>query len=382
MIYSSQFGSGVPLGATVQGIGLSEPEFLPRDDNPRLRSAYPRLSSLFPIGKITGTVRTLPVASGSPVIAASPTYFVTATGSTASTAAWQYSTDAASWTSATTPTFSPSAIEWCGNRFIALSQGAHNAIVTTGDAPNGTWTSTSVGPSSVAVSASVCRLIYSPTLGRTVAVVSATNAAVYSVDNGSTTWTPRTVGANQVRMGGCWTGNKFLLISPSSAVLDTSADATGGWTTITILEATSASQGNIASDGNGTVVVSGCPSGLQVSTDHGATWVFAHVTGIPVSDTWRVKYVGDRFIVPTAQGNLMSLNGKNWFLDKQVFQPFTATSSLAKKGTTFAQVSSATTVAYSYTESTTEFVVPSLKVYTTIPGGAQVLTDQLFIKAL
>lgn len=148
-----------------------------------------------------------------------------------------------------------------------------------------------------------------------------------------------------------------------------------------MLEATSASQGNIASDGNGTVVVSGCPSGLQVSTDHGVTWDIVPITGIPQSDTWRVKYVGDRFVVPTAQGVAMSLDGKKWFLDTQSVQALVTASSVAKKGAVFAQVQ-ASTVAYTFAESATEFVVPALRLYTSSPAGTPIPIDPSFIKAL
>lgn len=381
MIYPSQFGGGFPLGATIQGIGLSEPQWVQRDGKARLRSAYSRLSTIFPIGKMTGTARTPAATPLLALVAASPTYFVAPGASGATTTAFQYSTDGVTYNTATTPAFTPSAIEWCGNRFIGLSSAANQPLVTTGDAPNGTWSATTSGPASVTAGSSVSRLSYSASLGRALAIPSGAVSSVYTLDNGSTVWSTRTMPASVARQGGCWTGTRWLIVAAGSASLDASPDATGSWTTVTLLEATSAAQGNIASDGNGTVVVSGCPSGLQVSTDHGATWDIVPIPGIPQSDTWRVKCIGDRFVVPTAQGVAMSLDGKKWFLDTQNVQALVTASCVAKKGAVFAQVQ-ASAVAYTFAESATEFVVPALRLYTSSPAGTPIPIDPSFIKAL
>lgn len=383
MIYSSKYsGGGFPLGATIQGVGLSEPQWVQRDGKARLRSAYPRLSTIFPIGKMTGTARTLAGAPGAPVITASPTYFVAIAASAAGTNPLQYSTDGVTYNLATTATITPSSVEWCGNRFIVLSSAANQPLVTTGDAPNGTWSATTSGPVSVSAGSSVCRLAYSASLGRVLVIPTTSGTSVFTLENAASAWVTRTMPTSTARQGACWTGTRYLVVSGASSVLEASPDATtGSWTSVPLQEATSTAQGNIASDGNGVVVVSGSPSGLQVSQDHGASFEVVQITGIPQSDTWRVRYAGDRFVVPTAQGTAMSLDGRKWFLDTQSIQAFSTASCVAKKGSVFAQVQ-ASTVAYTFAESATEFIVPALRLYTSSPAGTPIPIDPSYIKAL
>lgn len=374
MSYASQFALSVlPLGALVQGIGLSEPQYVRCDGLPRARASFPRLSTLFPFGRLTGTVRSLAVIPVALPVVASADHFIAAGATTSS--AIQYSADGVTWATAATAFQTVSALVATPSRFVALSSTAQQPLASATLVPTSTWALTSAGPSSVAAGNSLCRLAYGA--GKVVAVSA---GAVHTLDDGSTTWVSRTAsGAN--RMGACWTGLRFVMVLGSNSSLQLSTDGVT-WTDGSLREATSTNQGNIASNGSGAVVVSGSPSGLQLSTDHGLTWDFVSIPGVQPSDTWRVQYAGDRFWLPTAQGMCMSLDGRNWFLDTTHVQPFVTAAAVAKKGDVVVQTASTSAaVAYSYSESSTHFATPRIAQQTPALSGNPTPYGITYIKA-
>lgn len=381
MIYSSQFGGGLALGSIVQGIGLAEPQYVRCDGRPVLRASYPRLAALFPIGRLTGTVRTLASAPNAVQAAVSPTYFVAAAG--AGTACVQYSADGAAWSTASVSIAGGGTIGgliWAGSRFVVVFANTTPPAVTTGDNPNSTWTATTGGFNSV-TSSGQSILAYSPSLGRVVSVPGAGSTSVQTLENESTTWVSRSGLLSLARRSVCWTGSKFIIQIDASAQVSTSSDGIT-WAESATPEAPTAGQGGIASNGAGVAVIAGVPTGLLVSTDHGATWVPVAIPGVAASDAWRISYSGDRFFVGTAAGVAMSLNGLDWFIDSHAVQARVVASVFAKKGSAFAQIQSGTATAYSFTESATEFAAPNLRAASPGPSGSVLPLAPLFIKAL
>lgn len=374
MSYASQFSPSVlPLGALVQGINLSEPQYVRCDGLPRARASFPRLSTLFPCGRLTGTVRSLAVIPTALPVVASADHFIAA--GAASSLAIQYSADGVTWATASTAAQTVSALIATPSRFVALSSAANQPLASATLVPTSTWALTTSGPASVAAGNSVCRLAYGA--GKVVAVSA---SAVHTLDDGATAWVTRTaVGLN--RMGACWTGSRFVMVLAGNSSLQLSADGVT-WTDGSLREATSTNQGNIASNGSGAVVVSGSPSGLQLSTDHGLTWDFVSIPGVQPSDAWRVQYAGDRFWLPTAQGMCMSLDGRSWFLDTTHVQPFVTAAAVAKKGDVVVQTASTSAaVAYSYSESSTHFATPRIAQQTPALSGNPMPYGITYIKA-
>lgn len=379
MSVASQFGGGVALGTIVQGYGLAEPSYTSCDGGARLRTTYPRLSTLFPIGVLTGTVRTLPVNPPNFALAASPNYFVASTNGSAVTTAIQYTADGATWsqTSVVTPSVVVTCLLYAGTRWVAGCAATAQPIVTTGDNPNSTWVTTSSGPNSVLARSGMA---YSPVNARVVAFAAGNSTTVYTLDAGSTTWVSRTT-PTQDRAGICFTGSRFITLAVNAATISASNDGATGWADEALPEPTSASQGAIASNGAGVVVISGVSSGLLLSFDHGVTFNKASIPGVPASDTWKVQYSGDRFFVPTALGVAMSLDGKAWFLEPQLVQARVVDSMFAKKGTAIVQVRASAT-AYSFAESATSFRVPLVQQFTPALSGNPIPLANFFIKSL
>lgn len=379
MYYASQFQrGGAPLGSIVQGHGLDAALYEPLDGRTITRTARARLSTLFPVGKHTGTVRTMAGNVGTPPVAVSTADHFVASNAGSSANAIQYSTDGATWTATATPTATVVGILATANRLIALSSTASQPIATANLTPSGAWSATTSGPSSVSASNHISRMSYSPSLGRVMAV----SSTRFTLDDGATAWVGRTSTSG---MGGpvgtAWSGTRYVNIAAGSALCELSTDGIN-YTAGALAEATSASQGNIASDGNGTLVVSGCPSGLQVSYDHGATWFIRQIMGVPASDTWRVQRIGDRFVVPTAQGLVFSLDAKSWYLEPTTVQAFATAVGVAKKGSVTVQVQAASTIAYSFTESATEFLLPNIRQVTPALSGNPIPLPPLYIRAV
>lgn len=379
MSAASQFGGGASLGSTAKGFGMSEPQYVRADGRALTRAAYPRLATKFPIGRLTGTIRTLPNVPTGYSVAASPTYFVAPTS--ANNPGVQYSTDGAAWSSVSVsmPSSSVAVVAWMGTRFCALNTTAVAPFVTSGDNPNSGWTATSGGYNSVPAGL-LNLLAYGSTPGRIVSVSGAASTNVNTLDNGSTTWTNRTGLTSLNRRGVCWSGQKFFVVCENAAVVSSSTDGIT-WAESQIPEAIAASSGDIASNGAGVIVMPGAASGLWVSTDHGVTWCPVGIPGVASSTAWKVTYSGDRFFIATAMGVAMSLDGKEWFLEAQSLQARATNSGFAKKGSAIVQFQASAT-AYSFTESATDFCLPMLQSYSPAASGNPIASEPTYIKAL
>ncbi|CAN7491716.1 hypothetical protein LJR074_003375 [Acidovorax sp. LjRoot74] len=379
MSAASQFGGGMPLGSTAKGYGLTEPQWVRADGRALTRAGYPRLSTKFPFGRLTGTIRTLGSTPSSYSVAASPTYFVTPLA--AGNPGMQYSTDGATWSSASlsTPSASVACVIWAGARFCAVNTTTTQPFVTTGDNPNSTWTSTSGGINSVPAGL-LNLLAYGSTPARIVSIGGSSGTSVYTLDNGATAWTNRTGLTSLNRRGVCWSGQKFFIVCENAAVVSSSTDGIT-WAESQIPEAIAASSGDIASNGSGVIVMTGAASGLWVSSDHGVTWCAVGIPGVASSTAWKVTYSGDRFFIPTAAGVAMSMDGKEWFVESQSLQARALNSGFAKKGSAIVQIQASAT-AYSFTESATDFCVPMLQSYSPAVSGNPIASEPVFIKAL
>lgn len=378
MIYSPKYSGGVALGTIVHGCGLAEPNYVACDGRPLARATYPRLSTLFPVGRLTGTVRTLAVSPPLFQLAASPNYFVASTTSGLSTTAIQYSADGAAWsqTSVVTPSMTVNSLIFAGSRWVASGASGGALAVTTGDNPNSTWAATTGG-----VTGGVSRygLAYSAALGRVISLTTGSTTALQALDNGSTTLVPKTAPTAKTRVGICETGEKFIILNTDGTITTSSDAASSVWVDAPLPEV-AAGTGGIASNKLGAVVISGVPSGLLASTDHGVTFVRVAIPGVPASSSWQVQHSGDRFFVPTALGVAMSLDGKAWFLEPQLVQARIEASVFAKKGATFMQIQASAT-AYSFTESATHFNAPLIQAFAPVASGNPIPLGYSFIKA-
>lgn len=382
MIFDTEFDGGLPVGTVIQaeGMGPPEPLWLALDGRQLSRTVAENelIEKLYPVGQLTGTIRTLPqVPSNSAPIIVAGDYYVTS-GLSNSALAIQYSTDAATWSAATTPAISACAIVSTPTRLVALSSGANAPIFSASPIPSSAWSATASGPSSVAPGASLCRLCYVPTSvpGRVVAFHASTG--VYTLDEGATVWVNRTSSA---RTGGAWSGGRVVGITATSAIASLSQDG-ATWADSPLPEAISSNQGNIASNGSGAMAITGCPSGLMISTDHGLTWRIWAIPGVPPSDTWRVQFSGGYFMIPTALGLAISPDVLHWFLEPTLVQALDPLTSVAKKGSTIAQVKGGSTTAYSLVESATNFLLPNRRLTSPANSGSPIPGNISYVKAL
>lgn len=378
MIHSSKYSGGVALGTIVQGYGLPEPNYVACNGRPLAKADYPRLASLFPIGRFTGTVRALVTTSAYALVAASPNYFVASVGSSSTTVPFQYSADGATYSNASVvaPSMTINSLIFAGTRWLASGVSGSAPIATTGDNPNSTWAALTGG-----VSGGVQRygIAYSPSLGRAAFVAAGATSTIHTLENGATALVARTLPSSLTRSGICWSGAYFITLNGAS--ISRSPDGITGWVDEPLPEAASGS-GGITSNGAGVVLISGVASGLLVSFDHGATFNRAAIPGVPADNTWLAHYSVDRFFVPTTLGVAMSLDGKAWFLEPQLVQARLVTSMFAKKGSTFAQVQSTSATAYSFTESATHFNAPLIQAFAPVASGNPIPLAPSFIKAL
>jgi hypothetical protein len=384
-LYASQFARGAaPLGSVIQGFGIDPALYERLDGRTITRTARPRLSTIFPIGKHTGTVRTLAQSGGGtgiPGVIVTADHFIASSGQTAQSV--QYSTDGVSWSTASTPSSSINAgMIATPSRLIMLNGNTGAQPIATANLnPAGTWTATTSGPAAAPVGNYLSKMAYSPTLATVLAAATTASTTRHSLADGATAWVSRTSASGMgAAVGVCWTGTRFVLIAANSQTCEYTTDA-ATYTAALLAEATAASQGNIVSDGAGTVVVSGCASGLQVSHDHGATWQIRQIPGVPPSDTWRVQRAGNRFVVPTAQGLAFSEDGDAWHLETTPVQAMVVAAGVGKKGNTTLQVFNSTT-AYSFTESATEFQLPNLRQATPAASGSPIPLPAYFIRAV
>lgn len=374
MSAASQFGGGVPFGAHVRGRDLPWPLYERLDGRTKVRADNLRLSAKYPIGKLTGTIRTLAASPTANPVIATANHFVAAGANTAN--AVQFSSDGASW-SATAGTVTVSALIQTPTRLIALSSTAQAAIASNGLTPAATWAATSGSPQSVTAGSSMCRGTYHAAGARVVAVHPTTG--IFTLDDGSTAWTTRTSSARQ---GVASTGTRLIGITAGSATASMSLDNAATWADFTLLEALSANQGNVASNGAGIVGISGSPSGLQVSYDNMDTWQFVQIPGIPPSDAWRIQFSAGYFMIPTAKGLAMSTDLRYLQIDPTQVQSLATAVGVAKKGSTIVQIPGGSTTAYSLLESSTEYRLPDVQEFTPSVSGVPTPLDPTFIKAL
>ena len=377
MLLNSEFDSGMPLGTVLQGWGLDPVLWQQLDGRTLTRSAWSYLAERFPIGKHTGTVRTLPAnaAAGGPVIATSNHFVAAGPGGGAN--AILYSADGATYSVATTPSATPVCLCAMAARIVTLSGAAAQGIASATLDPTSTWAAVSGGPVSVTMGNHFSRMSYSQPLGRMLVVAGGQR---YTVDDASTAYTSRASTSGMgAPVGTAWTGNRWVNIAAGSQICEYTSDGIT-YTAGLLAEATSAAQGNIASDLAGTVVVSGSPSGLQISHDYGQTWAIRQIPGVAPSDAWRVQRAADRFVVPTLGGLAFSLNGDDWFLEPTPLQAMTIAGGVAKKGAVTVQIAGSGTVAYSFTESATEFQLPNLRQATPALSGNPIPQPAYFIK--
>lgn len=376
MIFDTEFEGGVAFGAHVRGRDLPWPEYERLDGRTKVRTDNLRLSGKYPIGKLTGTIRTLAASPTANPVIATATHFWAAGVSTAN--AVQSSADGASWaTSATGGAVAVSALIPTPTRLIALSSTAQPAIASNGLTPAATWANTASSPQSVTAGSSMCRGCYHAAGARVVAVQP--TAGVYTLDDGSTTWVARTSSARQ---GVASTGTRLIGITAASATASMSLDNGVTWADFQLLEALSTNQGNIASNGAGIVGISGSPSGIQASFDNGDTWKFVQIPGIPPSDAWRIQFSDGYFMVPTGKGLAMSTDLRNWQIDPTQVQSLATAVGVAKKGSTIVQVPGGSTTAYSLAESATEYRLPDVQEFSPSVSGTPTPLDPTFIKAL
>ena len=368
-------GGGTERVGSVRGgfYGDAAPDYERLDGRTIQRSTYPDLEVLFPIGKLTGTIRTLAASPTAIPVIATANHFVAAGANTAN--AVQFSSDGASWaTSATAGSVAVSVLIQTPVRLIALSSTVQAAIVSSNLTPAATWTATSSGPT--ALTAGTSRGCYHAAGARAVAVHQSTG--VSTLDDGSTTWVART---STARQGVTSTGTRVIGIAPGTATASVSVDNGVTWADFTLPEAIAASQGGIASNGTGTVVITGAAAGLMVSYDHGVTWQVMQLVGVAPSDAWKVQFSGGCFIIPTTRGLMMSLDARDWQLDPNPVQSFGTGVGVARKGTTIVQIPGGSTTAYSFAESATEYLLPNLTALTPSISGAPTPLAPLYIRA-
>ena len=367
MSSASQFFGGDPIGTIKMGIGLPADKWIPCNGRSVSRATWPALSATHPIGTFTGTTRTLVETAPNQSVTASPTYFV-ATGSSGGTNSLQYSTDGATWvkTSVSHASGATSEVLWAGSRFIATFGSAVRPHVTSGDNPGSAWIATTGGPNSY--NPTGYGLAYSPTLGRTVAI-NATQA--FTLDDGATVWTTRSTSGLANASSVCWTGSRFLIAKSIGANLFSSADGiTWSSTSFALMVAST----QLVSNGAGVVVAlyqdGNAAKRVQVSTDHGATWMVVPLPGAVFTDNTTLSCSGGMFFVScTGLGIFVSQDGLSWQQETTPMQSATY-SKFAKKGSAIVQVAN-TTTAYSFTESSTDFRAPVLQDWTLLSGADQ-----------
>jgi len=376
MIYASQFSGGVPFGSYVRGRNLEAPEYERLDGRTKVRTDNLRLSGKYPLGKLTGTIRTLAASPTANPVIATANHFDAAGATTAN--AVQFSSDGASWaTSATGGTATVSALIQTPTRLIALSSTAQASIASSNLTPAATWANTTGGPTSVTAGSSMCRGCYHAAGARVVAVHP--TLGVYTLDDGSTAWTTRTSSARQ---GVASMGSRLIGITAGSATASMSLDNAVTWTDFTLLEALSANQGNIASNNAGIAGITGSPSGIQVTYDNGDTWRFVQIPGVQPSDALRIQFSDGYFMVPTPKGLAMSTDLRNWQIDPTQVQSLATAVGVAKKGSTIVQIPGGSTTAYSLLESSTEYRLPDVQEFSPSVSGVPTPLDPTFIKAL
>lgn len=325
-----------PVGAVVQSpINLetaTNGQWIALDGRDVIRNAYPELSPYFPAGVFTGTNRSL---NGAPVvtaIAADTTNFLAA--NPAGTTPIQASSNGVSWVTDGGATWaaatSPASIIVAGTRYVMAGSGgdltqpyvSNTGQTAANQCVKANWTVTSGG--ATPITTLIQGLAYGSTAnagsGRTVLCRDpslATASGLFYMDDGATAWNACSGGSTATRAGICWTGQKFFVLTSTQNAQISSDGATFSDTQVPYAYGT-----RIASDGNGTIVITlntaNCGAVL-VSKDHGASWRKSFLpTEVPVpTDSFaRLNYVNNKFIYTTNSGNaFMSSDGLSWVVE-------------------------------------------------------------------
>ena len=307
-----------PLGAIVQSainlelVNLNAnglPRWMQLNGGDSLVSILdPSLQRIWPNGVFTATARTLNAIPVVATIAADSTNFL-APGA-AGTSPLQASPDAITWSTSATwaAATSPASIIVSGTRYVMAGSGGDLTapyVSTTGQTAanqvnKSNWTVTTGGFTTSLKQG----LAYSPSLGLTVGVTGSADTSFFTLADGATAWTTRT-GTSATKKGICWDGQYFIAITSTAGMIQRSSDGTN-WSDV-YTGNFGDSYNSIASDGNGTTVVTSSAYSWQgsviISKDGSATW---QKIVLPVEVA--VGLQGS--IYDIGQGSVQYINGK------------------------------------------------------------------------
>jgi hypothetical protein len=330
---NSYYPIGFVLQSPINLETLYPGKWLALDGRDVTRTQYASISTYYPINVTTPTARTLNATPGQVALAADTSVFVMA--GAAGTSPLQATGDSgasfstsATWGAST----DPQCIITAGTRFVMCGTAGDLTapyVANTGQTAanivaKSNWTVTTGGfVNSIRHAMIDCR-----SLGLVVGIPSGATTSVYTLADGATAWTARTV-TSATYTDAVWTGTKVILFGGTNFI-QTSTNATA-YTDGYLPFAPSSSGFSAASDGSGTVVVVEGPASsgafnIWTSTDHGSTWgrytlpLDSYTENNSAStignhSLQQVQYVNDRFIITTTSTKLtlMSKNGKQWF---------------------------------------------------------------------
>ncbi len=379
-------GSPSPVGTMIQAsVQPADASYIPANEGVYLRTAYPALAALFPIGEPVSTIRTLNHPPGSWDsgfyfgYAANSSCSIVATFDNGTNGYIEYSINGgATWTATIAPgatRYSAQSAIWANTRWFVNNAGDGIVYVNPNSTPSTGWVACTVaagitGPHSFAYSPSLDRLVACPSGG-------GTGGVYYISGSAGTAFTACTIPATASYNGICWTGSVFI-ISTQEAGFNTIWTSTDGITFVRSYvwrQIYNAAPAGIVSDGNGTVLMwyktSSTYSVLLVSKDHGANWTmvrnpsfsFAAVGGDALGNITDVSCVNGRFIVGFSSRSYFaaSADGMNWqtFAVMQTGIPYTAVDGRISysNGVYFAYLYNTATMV-TFTEDSTKFRVP------------------------
>lgn len=391
------------VGEIIQCVAAPSDKWLPLRGQLVSRSKYPKLYDLYKIGRFTTTLRTLNAVPVAYSITADSTNFLVP--GAAGTSPLQASPTGASWsTSATwTAATSPASLIKSGTRFVMAGSGGDltapyvSAIDQTAanQVAKANWTATTGGFTTTLS----CGLAYSPSLGVTVGVPNGAGTAIYTLADGATAWTAQTAtSANKFAV--CWTGRKFIAaVSGLTNLIQTSTEGMTWVDAYLPISYNTTDAGGMVSDGAGTVVIYttsqevgyGLMSevGCVVSKDHGETWMFvSYLMSEAGGDATKISFAGGKFFA-THNGthSIVSADALAWIncgiQEANMLRNATNTFTVAAyKSGVWLGVSAANTSAYTFTEDTSLFTLPTdtTQKYTDV-GYVHFRIGSLFIKA-
>ena len=381
-----------PVGSVIQSpINLetvTNGKWIALDGRDCNRGAYPELSPYFPAGVFTSTARTLNTTPQGSVIAADSTNFACLSALTG-TQCVQASADGITWTgnggfSGAFPTGVSSLIV-AGSRWVLASTTGALAVIATGGTAasfvNGAnWTVCTGFTTGTTLTQG---LAYGSTAnagaGRTVVCkngADTTANSLFYMNDGATAWNACSGGSTKDRKSSCWTGQRFMAFAIDGTYQYSTDGATFVDAFLPVFGTGASAYGySCASDGNGTVVITGTGVNaaygmpILVSKDHGVTWrsVVVYVPFTPSTTAPAASFVNGRFVLsPTLTGAdwmLMSSDGYGWQLDSVSFRgagvSVFANGAIAYKAGTYCGIISGSTSAATWTEDMSKFKIQS-----------------------